>query len=195
MREFAFLCELLRVKTIKKHYVVFRKVKWLMCFILLKKNTFKEGLGVQMDFWGHFTVDSCSFKWTFDFLFFSSETCFFYNVGVKMKYDCKYYRISSCFAQLTTSMSRVCAQIFELTSFVPPVSDLRNQPYRRADAVRRSVRRRFDDQNLRPINGPEMVMWRGQSECDWMGKRSSTASEDNNGWDMEIRATFCKPSA
>ncbi|KAA0716076.1 Formin-like protein 2 [Triplophysa tibetana] len=78
--------------------------------------------------------------------------------GVKMKYDCKYYRISSCFAQLTTSMSRVSEQIFELTSFVPPVSDLRNQPYRRADAVRRSVRRRYDDQNLRPINGPEMVM-------------------------------------
>ncbi|XP_057191523.1 formin-like protein 2 isoform X4 [Triplophysa rosa] len=38
------------------------------------------------------------------------------------------------------------------------ITDLRNQPYRRADAVRRSVRRRFDDQNLRPINGPEMAM-------------------------------------
>uniref|UniRef100_A0A8C1Q795 Formin-like 2a n=1 Tax=Cyprinus carpio TaxID=7962 RepID=A0A8C1Q795_CYPCA len=33
-----------------------------------------------------------------------------------------------------------------------------NQPYRRADAVRRSIRRRFDDQNLRPINSAEMVM-------------------------------------
>lgn len=31
-------------------------------FYLIEKNTFKEGLGVQMDFWGHFTVDSCSFK-------------------------------------------------------------------------------------------------------------------------------------
>lgn len=40
-------------------------------------------------------------------------------------------------------------------------SDLRNQPYRRADAVRRSVRRRFDDQNLRPVNNGEVVMWRG----------------------------------
>ncbi|XP_048048882.1 formin-like protein 2 isoform X2 [Megalobrama amblycephala] len=38
------------------------------------------------------------------------------------------------------------------------ITDLRNQPYRRADAVRRSVRRRFDDQNLRPINSAEMVM-------------------------------------
>ncbi|KAK1789257.1 hypothetical protein P4O66_014876 [Electrophorus voltai] len=38
------------------------------------------------------------------------------------------------------------------------ITDLRNQPYRRADAVRRSVRRRFDDQNLRPINNAEMVM-------------------------------------
>ncbi|XP_067299365.1 formin-like protein 2 isoform X3 [Pseudorasbora parva] len=38
------------------------------------------------------------------------------------------------------------------------ITDLRNQPYRRADAVRRSVRRRFDDQNLRPINSTEMVM-------------------------------------
>nr|XP_055070599.1 formin-like protein 2 isoform X3 [Misgurnus anguillicaudatus] len=38
------------------------------------------------------------------------------------------------------------------------ITDLRNQPYRRADAVRRSVRRRFDDQNLRPINDAEMVM-------------------------------------
>jgi len=32
------------------------------------------------------------------------------------------------------------------------------QPYRRADAVRRSVRRRFDDQNLRSVNGAEMTM-------------------------------------
>ncbi|GLD52047.1 formin-like protein 2 isoform X1 [Lates japonicus] len=32
------------------------------------------------------------------------------------------------------------------------ITDLRNQPYRRADAMRRSVRRRFDDQNLRPVN-------------------------------------------
>ncbi|MBN3273055.1 FMNL2 protein, partial [Polyodon spathula] len=32
------------------------------------------------------------------------------------------------------------------------ITDLRNQPYRRADAVRRSVRRRFDDQNLRSAN-------------------------------------------
>ncbi|XP_016319663.1 formin-like protein 2 [Sinocyclocheilus anshuiensis] len=38
------------------------------------------------------------------------------------------------------------------------ITDLRNQPYRRADAVRRSIRRRFDDQNLRPINSAEMVM-------------------------------------
>lgn len=77
--------------------------------------------------------------------------------------------ISSCFAQLTTSTSRVFYHI-GLTSLylVPPVLDLRNQPYRRADAVRRSVRRRFDDQNLRPINDAEMVMWRGKSGCDWM---------------------------
>lgn len=38
------------------------------------------------------------------------------------------------------------------------ITDLRNQPYRRADAVRRSVRRRFDDQNLRPVNNTEVVM-------------------------------------
>ncbi|XP_056320789.1 formin-like protein 2 [Danio aesculapii] len=38
------------------------------------------------------------------------------------------------------------------------ITDLRNQPYRRADAVRRSVRRRFDDPNLRPVNNAEMVM-------------------------------------
>ncbi|XP_042350155.1 formin-like protein 2 isoform X2 [Plectropomus leopardus] len=38
------------------------------------------------------------------------------------------------------------------------ITDLRNQPYRRADAVRRSVRRRFDDQNLRPVNNGEVVM-------------------------------------
>uniref|UniRef100_A0A8C1A951 Formin-like 2a n=1 Tax=Cyprinus carpio carpio TaxID=630221 RepID=A0A8C1A951_CYPCA len=38
------------------------------------------------------------------------------------------------------------------------ITDLRNQPYRRADAVRRSIRRRFDDQNLRPMNNAEMVM-------------------------------------
>ncbi|OWK00186.1 FMNL2 [Cervus elaphus hippelaphus] len=38
------------------------------------------------------------------------------------------------------------------------ITDLRNQPYRRADAVRRSVRRRFDDQNLRSANGAEMNM-------------------------------------
>uniref|UniRef100_H3DGD5 Formin like 2 n=1 Tax=Tetraodon nigroviridis TaxID=99883 RepID=H3DGD5_TETNG len=38
------------------------------------------------------------------------------------------------------------------------ITDLRNQPYRRADAVRRSVRRRFDDQNLRPMNNGEVVM-------------------------------------
>ncbi|XP_010135462.1 PREDICTED: formin-like protein 2, partial [Buceros rhinoceros silvestris] len=37
------------------------------------------------------------------------------------------------------------------------ITDLRNQPYRRADAVRRSVRRRFDDQNLRSANGAEMI--------------------------------------
>lgn len=37
-------------------------------------------------------------------------------------------------------------------------TDLRNQPYRRADAVRRSVRRRFDDQNLRSVNGAEITM-------------------------------------
>lgn len=37
-------------------------------------------------------------------------------------------------------------------------ADLRNQPYRRADAVRRSVRRRFDDQNLRSANGAEITM-------------------------------------
>ncbi|KAG9349246.1 hypothetical protein JZ751_027689 [Albula glossodonta] len=36
--------------------------------------------------------------------------------------------------------------------------NLRNQPYRRADAVRRSVRRRFDDQNLRPVNNAEVAM-------------------------------------
>ncbi|TRY93437.1 hypothetical protein DNTS_005740 [Danionella cerebrum] len=47
------------------------------------------------------------------------------------------------------------------SSFIPLFShtpNLRNQPYRRADAVRRSGRRRFDDQNLRPINSAEMVM-------------------------------------
>ncbi|CAB1346621.1 unnamed protein product, partial [Coregonus sp. 'balchen'] len=38
------------------------------------------------------------------------------------------------------------------------LQDLRNQPYRRADAVRRSVRRRFDDQNLRPVNNSEVVI-------------------------------------
>ncbi|KAH0509805.1 Formin-like protein 3 [Microtus ochrogaster] len=38
------------------------------------------------------------------------------------------------------------------------ITDLRNQPYRRADAVRRSVRRRFDDQNLRSISGAEITM-------------------------------------
>ncbi|MBN3323983.1 FMNL2 protein, partial [Atractosteus spatula] len=38
------------------------------------------------------------------------------------------------------------------------ITDLRNQPYRRADAVRRSVRRRFDDQNLRPVNNAEVTM-------------------------------------
>ncbi|XP_077472729.1 formin-like protein 2 isoform X3 [Stigmatopora argus] len=38
------------------------------------------------------------------------------------------------------------------------ITDLRNQPYRRADAVRRSVRRRFDDQNLRPLNNGEVVV-------------------------------------
>lgn len=38
------------------------------------------------------------------------------------------------------------------------ITDLRNQPYRRADAVRRSVRRRFDDQNLRPVNNGEVFM-------------------------------------
>lgn len=37
-------------------------------------------------------------------------------------------------------------------------TDLRNQPYRRADAMRRSVRRRFDDQNLRSVNGAEITM-------------------------------------
>ncbi|XP_039075338.1 formin-like protein 2 isoform X4 [Hyaena hyaena] len=38
------------------------------------------------------------------------------------------------------------------------ITDLRNQPYRRADAVRRSVRRRFDDQNMRSVNGAEITM-------------------------------------
>ncbi|ELK35057.1 Formin-like protein 2, partial [Myotis davidii] len=38
------------------------------------------------------------------------------------------------------------------------ITDLRNQPYRRADAVRRSVRRRFDDQNLRSVNGAEITV-------------------------------------
>ncbi|XP_014389534.1 PREDICTED: formin-like protein 2 [Myotis brandtii] len=38
------------------------------------------------------------------------------------------------------------------------ITDLRNQPYRRADAVRRSVRRRFDDQNLRSVNGAEITL-------------------------------------
>ncbi len=50
------------------------------------------------------------------------------------------------------------------------LSDLRNQPYRRADAVRRSVRRRYDDQNLRPVNNGEVVMWRGNSACAWEGE-------------------------
>lgn len=51
-----------------------------------------------------------------------------------------------------------------------PISDLRNQPYRRADAVRRSVRRRFDDQNLRPVNNGEVVMWRGSGACAGRGR-------------------------
>ncbi|MGH0153181.1 UNVERIFIED_CONTAM: hypothetical protein FKN15_055135 [Acipenser sinensis] len=38
------------------------------------------------------------------------------------------------------------------------ITDLRNQPYRRADAVRRSVRRRFDDQNLRSANNVEITL-------------------------------------
>ncbi|KAF6726685.1 Formin-like protein 2 [Oryzias melastigma] len=38
------------------------------------------------------------------------------------------------------------------------ITDLRNQPYRRADAVRRSVRKRYDDQNLRLANNGEIVM-------------------------------------
>ncbi|XP_029818046.1 formin-like protein 2 [Manacus vitellinus] len=37
------------------------------------------------------------------------------------------------------------------------ITDLRNQPYRRADALRRSVRRRFDEHGLRP-NGPDVAM-------------------------------------
>ncbi|KAG7257480.1 hypothetical protein CRUP_010341, partial [Coryphaenoides rupestris] len=37
------------------------------------------------------------------------------------------------------------------------ITDLRNQPYRRADGVRRSGRRCFDDQSLQPINA-EVVM-------------------------------------
>lgn len=41
-------------------------------------------------------------------------------------------------------------------AFLP--ADLRNQPYRRADALRRSVRRRFDDQTLRSANGTEITM-------------------------------------
>ncbi|KAL8183314.1 UNVERIFIED_CONTAM: Formin-like protein 2, partial [Gekko kuhli] len=45
-----------------------------------------------------------------------------------------------------------------LLIFVFNSTDLRNQPYRRADAVRRSVRRRFDDQNLRSLNGAEIAM-------------------------------------
>ncbi|KAG2459421.1 FMNL3 protein, partial [Polypterus senegalus] len=38
------------------------------------------------------------------------------------------------------------------------ITDLRNQPYRRADAVRRSVRRRFDDQTLRSMSNSEVAM-------------------------------------
>lgn len=45
-----------------------------------------------------------------------------------------------------------------LTPPLFPPADLRNQPYRRADAVRRSVRRRVDDQNLRAVNGAELAM-------------------------------------
>ncbi|XP_030920256.1 formin-like protein 2 [Geospiza fortis] len=37
------------------------------------------------------------------------------------------------------------------------ITDLRNQPYRRADALRRSVRRRFDEHGLRS-NGAELAM-------------------------------------
>ncbi|XP_017679202.1 PREDICTED: formin-like protein 2 [Lepidothrix coronata] len=37
------------------------------------------------------------------------------------------------------------------------ITDLRNQPYRRADALRRSIRRRFDEHGLRP-NGPDVAM-------------------------------------
>ncbi|KAJ7417682.1 formin-like protein 2 [Pitangus sulphuratus] len=38
------------------------------------------------------------------------------------------------------------------------ITDLRNQPYRRADALRRSVRRRFDEQGLRSAGGPDVAM-------------------------------------
>lgn len=95
--------------------------------------------------------------------------------------------------------------IIGLTSLylLPPVSDLRNQPYRRADAVRRSVRRRFDDQNLRPINDAEMVMWWGKSGCDWMGLGDWNRSvlllmvmdRLRWRWDVDIKATLYKPSA
>lgn len=58
-------------------------------------------------------------------------------------------------------------------------SDLRNQPYRRADAVRRSVRRRFDDQNLRPLNNSEVVMW-GMRVCD-MGEKGGERTRGGEG--------------
>lgn len=62
------------------------------------------------------------------------------------------------------SRERVCACVCPggetpvLTAAAFLSADLRNQPYRRADAVRRSVRRRFDDQNLRSANGAEITM-------------------------------------
>lgn len=69
-------------------------------------------------------------------------------------------------------------------------SDLRNQPYRRADAVRRSVRRRFDDQNLRPMNNGEVVMWGkggggGVSACD-RGAREGGGNEMWRGRDGRL---------
>lgn len=80
---------------------------------------------------------------------------------------------------------------------LPSISDLRNQPYRRADAVRRSVRRRFDDQNLRPVNNGEVVMWRGSSACAGRGWRQwgcvregETGGLKDDKWKMTSVATI-----
>lgn len=94
--------------------------------------------------------------WTAAPFFFSLELQLLWQTG------CQHWaRVSHCLHRPTPG------------SFNPLLSssDLRNQPYRRADAVRRSVRRRFDDQNLRPMNNGEVVMWgRGGGQRMWSEK-------------------------